>query len=116
MGRLKIKDDVIWVSHIEGDESLRERVRRLGHGAIIELEVAGIVGQWQKMKIGKDGRPTMAIKPLGAMREVWKRFQAQRGGIVPIRETQTAEEYLASVQATLTEWNSPEDEEAFRDL
>ena len=116
MGRLKIRDDVIWISHIEGDEGLRRRVQSLGGGALIELEVGGIVGQWQKMKTGRDGRPTTAIKPVGAMREVWKQFQVRRGEIIPIRETQTADGYLASLRATLSEWDSPEDDEAFRDL
>jgi hypothetical protein len=28
----------------------------------------------------------------------------------------TADAYLAALSETMTEWNSPEDEEAFRDL
>ena len=116
MAYFKVRDDVIWASHIEGDSDLRERVLQLRERAVIELEVDGIVGQWEKMKVGRDGRPTNAIKPVGPMREVWKQFQQRRGEILPIRETQSADRYLASLQSTLTEWNSPEDEEAFRGL
>jgi hypothetical protein len=50
------------------------------------------------------------------MREIWKRFQARRGEIVKIRETRTADSYLKALSGTLTEWTSPADEEAFRDL
>jgi hypothetical protein len=116
MAHFKVRDDVIWASHIEGDAELQERVMQLRERAVIELEVDGIVGRWQKLKTGRDGRPTNAIKPVGPMREVWKQFQQRRGEIVPIRETQTADRYLASLQSTLTEWDSPEDEEAFRGL
>ena len=116
MPYVKIRDDSLWASHIEGDNALRERIVRLPAGASIELEVDGIVGQWEKAKIGKDGRPTSAIKPVGPMRDIWKRFQVRRGEIVAIRETRTADSYLAALRRTLSEWDSPEDNEAYRDL
>jgi hypothetical protein len=116
MGYLRLKDDVIWASHIEGDDQLRERLKSLRSGGLIELEVAGIVGQWEKMKTGKDGRTTTGVKPIGPMRDVWKRFQQRRGEVIPIRETQTADRYLQSLQETLNEWDNPEDDEAFRGL
>jgi hypothetical protein len=50
------------------------------------------------------------------MKDIWKRFQARRGEIVTVRETRTADSYLAALQGTLSEWDSPEDNEAFRDL
>lgn len=116
MAYVKIRDDSLWASHIEGDNVLRERILKLPAGASIDLEVDGIAGQWEKAKTGKDGRPTTAIKPVGPMREIWKRFQARRGEIVAIRETRTADSYLKALSGTLSEWNSPEDDEAFRDL
>ena len=116
MAYVKISDDTLWAKHIEGDGALRNRIVNLPPGAIIDLEVDGIVGNWEKAKTGKDGRPTAAIKPVGPMREIWKRFQARRGEIVVVRETRTADNYLKALSETLTEWNSPEDEEAFRDL
>ena len=116
MGYVKISDDILWTKNIEGDSSLRDRIVKLQAGAIIDLEVDGIVGRWEKAKSGKDGRPTAAIKPVGPMREIWKRFQSRRGEIVEVRETRTADSYLEALTGTLSEWNSPEDEEAFRDL
>jgi hypothetical protein len=116
MAQVEIRDDSLWAKHIEGDNTLRERILNLPPGEIIDLEIDGVVGHWEKAKTGKDGRKTDAIKPVGAMRQVWKRFQARRGECVPIRETRTADYYLKALSGTLSEWNSPEDEEAFRDL
>ena len=50
------------------------------------------------------------------MKEIWKGLQARRGELVEVREVQTADAYLATLSSTMTEWHSPEDEEAFRDL
>jgi hypothetical protein len=36
--------------------------------------------------------------------------------LVPIRATRTADSYLAALSDVMTEWNSPADDEAFRDL
>ena len=116
MGYVKIRDDLLWAKQIEGDNALKEHIASLPDGAMIDLEVDGIVGHWEKAKTGKDGRPTQAVKPVGPMREIWKRFQARRGELVPIRATRTADRYLAALSDSMTEWNSPEDEEAFRDL
>ncbi len=116
MGYLKIGDDLLWAKQIEGDSELRNRIVKLPAGSTIDLEVDGIVGLWEKARTGKDGRPTDAIKPIGPMREIWKRFQARRGEIVKVRETRTADSYLNALSETLAEWNSPTDEEAFHDL
>lgn len=116
MGYVKIADDILWAKQIEGDRELRDRIIDLPAGATIDLEIDGIVGHWEKAKVGKDGRPTAAIKPVGPMREIWKRLQVRRGEIVAVRQTRTADSYLKALSGTLTEWDSPEDDEAFRDL
>jgi hypothetical protein len=116
MGYVKINDDVLWAKQIEGDPDLRERIVALPAGSSIDLEVDGIVGHWEKARTGKDGRPTLAVKPVGPMREVWKRFQERRGEIVEVRETRSADRYLKALSGTLSEWDTPEDDEAFRDL
>ena len=116
MAYVSITDDAIWAKQIEGGKALRERILSLSPGESIELEVDGIVGRWEKMKKGKDGRLTTGIKPIGPMKDVWKRFQARRGKIVEVREVRMADAYLAALTDTLAEWNTPEDEEAFRDL
>ena len=116
MGYIKIRDNSLWAKHIEGDDALQARIVALPPGAVIDLEVDGIVGHWQKARTGRDGRPTAAVKPVGPMREIWTRFQERRGQIVPIRASCTADSYLKALAGTLSEWDSPEDEEAFRDL
>jgi len=116
MGYVEITDDSIWAKQIEGAKALKERILSLSPGELIELEIDGIVGQWEKMRNGKDGRATKGIKPVGPMKEVWKRFQARRGELVQVREVRTADAYLQALTGTLSEWNTPEDEAAFRDL
>jgi hypothetical protein len=117
MAYVTIRDDTVWASHIEGGVALRNRIKSLAAGEIIELEVDGIVGAWEKTRVGKDGRQQQSVKPIGNMKTVWKQFQARRGEVVQIREVRTADSYLAAISDTLAdEWNSPEDEEAFRDL
>jgi len=116
MGYVEIRDDAVWAKQIEGSKALKDRIVTLAPGDIVELEVDGIVGKWERMRNGKDGRPTMGIKPVGPMREIWKQWQSRRGEIVEVREVHKADSYLAALSGTLSEWNSPEDEEAFRDL
>jgi hypothetical protein len=111
-----IRDDTLWANHIEGGSTLKERIQSLRPGEVIDLEVDGIVGSWEKTRVGKDGRPQQSVKPIGNMKKIWKRFQARRKSIVEIREVQTADSYLAALGDTLSEWNTPADDEAFRDL
>jgi hypothetical protein len=116
MAFVEIRDDTIWANHIEGGKVLKDRIQSLSPGEIIELEIDGVVGSWEKTRIGKDGRPQQSIKPIGNMKTVWKRFQSRRHERVEIREVRTADAYLTALSDTMTEWNSLEDEEAFRDL
>ena len=113
---VEIRDDTIWAKHIEGGKGLKDRILSLAPGEVIELEVDGIVGNWEKTRVGKDGRPQQSIKPIGNMKKVWKRLQSRCGEVVEIREVRTADAYLEALSNTLSEWNSPADEEAFRDL
>jgi len=116
MAYVRIRDDTLWASHIEGDAQLKTHIQSLRQGAVIELEVDGIVGSWEKMRDGRDGRPTPGIKPIGAMQRVWKQFQERRGELIELRSVQTADRYLASLGEVLSEWDSPEDDEAYHDL
>ena len=116
MAYVAIRDDTIWANHIEGGKALKDRIISLAPGEVIELEVDGIVGTWEKTRLGKDGRPQQSIKPIGNMKKIWKIFQSRRREVVAIREVRTADAYLEALSNTLSEWNSPEDEEAFRDL
>lgn len=116
MGKVEVRDDAIWLKHIEGDQHLHRKIMSLPPGGIIDLEIDGIVGRWERMKDGKDGRPTLGIKPIEAMRSVWARLRHQPGRVVDIREVMTADSYLAALTPLLSEWDSPEDEMAYRDL
>ncbi len=116
MATTTIKDDAIWVKHIEAGSELRARITGLRAGETIDLEVDGIVGRWERMRDGRDGRPTLGVRPVAEMREVWKRLQSQRGRIVGIREVLAADTYLAALAPMLSEWDSPADNEAYRDL
>lgn len=116
VARVTIRDDSIWLKHIEGDAQLKRRLERLSEEEVIDLEVDGIIGRWQRMRTGKDGRPTPGIRPIDTMRQVWSRMQTKRGTIVNIREVRTSDSYLAALAPLMSEWDSPEDEEAYRDL
>src|ERR1700742_2790637 len=101
MGYLKIGDDLLRAKHITGDWELRDRIVNLPAGGSVDLEIDGMVGHWEKAKLGKNGRATDALNPVGPMREIWKRFQARRGEIVKIRETRTADSYLKAISETM---------------
>ena len=116
MAKVRIADNSIWLKHIESDAALRERLRSLSAGETVELEVAGVVGRWERMRDGRDGRPTDGIKPIDSMKRVWTQMQRDRGKLVDVREVVSADAYLAAVGETLSEWMSPEDEAAYRDL
>lgn len=116
MATVTVRDDAIWIGHIEGGSTLQERLRRLRAGDVLDLEVDGIVGSWERMRDGKDGRPTLGIKPISHMKHVWAEMRRKTGKTVHIREVVTAETYLTAVSRTLDEWNSPEDEAAYADL
>lgn len=116
MATVAVRDDAIWIKHIEGDPVLRARIGEMAAGDTIDLEVDGVVGRWERMRDGKDGRPTFGIKPVEAMRLVWADFRRSDRHTVHVREVRNADSYLKAVAATLSEWNSAEDEIAYRDL
>ncbi len=117
MASVKITDVTIWTKHIEGGDRLVDRISMLPPDGVIELEVGGIVGRWRRMKTGRDGRPTLGIRPIESMKEVWNRtWEQNRGKSVDIREVLTADTYLASVGRLMSEWDSPEDEAAYGNL
>ncbi|MEX0627390.1 MAG: hypothetical protein WEB63_04765 [Cucumibacter sp.] len=116
MSTTRINDDAIWITRIEGNPALQDRLAALKPGELLDLEIDGIVGKWQRMRDGRDGRPTLGIKPVAEMREVWARMRKKPGRQVAVREVVTADSYLAALGPALAEWESPEDERAYRDL
>ena len=113
---VKIADVAIWIKHVPSAR-LRDRLKALREGDEITLETDGIVGSWQRMKTGNDGREVYGIKPVGTIKPIWNGwFKARRGESIPIREAVVADEYLAAASTLFSEWSGPEDEENFRDL
>lgn len=115
--RVRVEDHFIWFKHVH-DDQLLERLTNLRDEEAINLEAGGRVGRWKRMKTGKDGRRTDAIRPEGEMKEIWNNwFRTDKGKAVEVREVVIADDYLAAGSRLFaSEWNSPEDEEAFRDL
>ena len=113
---VRIVDVAIWIKHVPS-LNLRDRLMALREGDEITLETDGIVGRWQRMKTGKDGREVFGIKPIGAMRQIWNDwYMSRRGESILIRETVVADDYLTAASALFSEWSQPDDEENFRDL
>ncbi|MGL5362147.1 MAG: hypothetical protein ACRDBH_04660 [Bosea sp. (in: a-proteobacteria)] len=119
MGRMEIRDHAVWMKHIEGDPAIVERLLQLPQNAPIALQVDGKPVLFRKMRDGSDGRPTQGIRPDESFKDYWNTlFQQRRGEIVQLtlNETPTADPYLASISALLSDWDSPEDNEAYNDL
>ncbi|MEJ6783931.1 hypothetical protein [Aminobacter sp. Piv2-1] len=114
---IEIKDDVIWAKHLKASPALYETVVGLAPEETISLSVDGIVGKWARMRSGADGRPTLGLKPVGAMATVWKRLQERRGEKVHLTwPDDDTDALLRLADMTFDEWYSAEDEEAFGDL
>lgn len=113
---LEISDVVIWFKHLHMPGLVR-RLNELQPDEEVSLETDGVVGRWQRMKTGKDGREVFAIRPVGSMKSIWNSwFKTRKGQLIEIREAPVADDYLAAASALFSEWAGPEDEEAFRDL
>jgi hypothetical protein len=111
-----IRDEVIWVKHLP-DKALGDQISTMKEGTTVELEIDGVRGTWERMRTGRDGRPTLGIKPVGAMRDVWKHWRQNRNHqTVSVKPVSSVDGYLSAMSSLFVEWNSAEDEVAFRDL
>ncbi len=116
MKRLEITDVAIWFKHVHAEDLLAKLQSLAPEGEIL-LSVDRAVGRWQRMKTGRDGRPTYGIRPVGPMKEVWNGwFKSRKGERVEIHAVQLADEFLTATSGLMSEWSSEEDESAFRDL
>lgn len=116
-GNALISDFALWFKHIE-DNTLRGRLAALADDEEITLVADSVVGRWQRMRQGKNPQPTEGLRPVGAMKDIWKQwFETRKGEWIWIREAEEhGDDYLAAGSALFSEWLSAEDEEAFRDL
>jgi hypothetical protein len=116
MGTFLNNDDAIWFKHIHADSDTLALLHQVSPGAKLKIEIEGVRGDWQRMADGKDGRPTLGLKPVGMTVEFWKRMKSRRGEHLRFRIVDPRDSYLSAIQSTLTEWESEEDERAFNDL
>lgn len=113
---IEISDHAIWFKHARGTD-LQEPLESLAPESEIELEADGVKGRWKRLKTGTDGREVHAIRPIGPMKGIWNNwFKTRRGERIYLRVVEPADDYLAAASALFSEWSSPEDEAAFRDL
>jgi hypothetical protein len=116
MATLLNNDDSIWLKHISADANALALLSQIPAGTQLKFEVEGVVGDWERMKDGKDGRRVLGFKPVGKTLEFWKSMKSRRGEYLEFKVVDPRDTYLSDVQKTLSEWESPEDEEAFNDL
>lgn len=116
MATLLNNDDVIWLKNVSADSNTLSLLRRIPASTRLKLEIEGQRGDWERMADGKDGRPTLGLKPVGKTVEFWKSMRPRRGDHLEFKVIDPRDSYLADVQKTLGEWESEEDERAFHDL
>ena len=116
MGKLLNNDDAIWLKHVSADSDTVAMLHRIPAGAKLKIEIEGISGEWQRMADGKDGRPTLGLKPVGPTVDFWKSMKSRRGELLQFKIIDPRDTYLADVEKTLSEWHSEDDERAFGDL
>jgi len=78
---VEVRDAVLWCKHIRGSGVLRDSLLALPEGASVELLVDGQRGTWEKMRNGRDGRPTPGLKPHGAARADWQDLSREKRGM-----------------------------------
>jgi len=101
MARTAVRDVVIWVKHIHGDD-VSQRVLGLRGGETLDLLVDGVAGSWRKMDDGRDGRPTTGIRPIGRMQDLWRELYANRRGDVVTLELSQANGDVVMERSNLT--------------
>ncbi len=109
-------DDAIWLKHVKADANALAILRQVPAGTSLKLQIEGVTGDWVRMADGKDGRPTLGLKPVGKTLAFWNSMKLRRGEYLDFKVVDPGDTYLSDVQKTLSEWESEEDEEAFNDL
>jgi hypothetical protein len=114
-----IRDNAVWAKHIEGDPELVRRILALPANAPINLVVEDTPVRFRKMRDGADGRPTPGLRADETSRGFWDAIQERRGETVSIglsHGPRTVDPYLTALEPLLSEWDSPEDVEAYDGL
>ena len=66
---VQVRDDVIWVSHIENAPDLIPMIIGMAPGEIIRLCVDGFHGSWEKLPNQNTGH---ALRPIGEAKVHWQ--------------------------------------------
>jgi hypothetical protein len=115
-----IRDNALWAKHIEGDARMAERILALPQDAPVTLLIEGAPVRFRKMRDGSDGRPTPGLRPADPeAKHFWDAMQERRGERITVSLDAGREQddpMLASLTALLSEWESPEDAEAYDGL
>jgi hypothetical protein len=98
MGKVKTTSEVIELAEILDDQPLLRHLQSLSIGDGIELEVAGVFGQWQRIAGG--------IEPVGDMKAAWLAIRQGPERTVPIGLGSST--YLATFEGRNRFWDIPE--------
>ncbi|MFQ5636332.1 MAG: hypothetical protein ACE5G3_13510 [Gammaproteobacteria bacterium] len=86
MSFVEARDYALWVDHIHGNRALQDRIRAMEPGELIELEVDGFRGRWEKLPPGGPHAGLQKIKASGEAQRRWHALRDERrGGIASIR-------------------------------
>ena len=80
MSFVQVRDHAIWIDDIHGNEPLRERIREMQEGDLIELKVEGVTGTWRRLKDGASGKSSPGIKATGDAESKWHELRNERRG------------------------------------
>jgi hypothetical protein len=116
MAQFLNNDNSIWLKNFDADPNTLAVLHQLPQGTRLKVIIEGVVCELEKMKDGRDGRPTQGLKAVGKSVGFLNGLQSRRGEYLDISIADPRDSYLAALQDQLSEWNSPEDELAFRDL
>jgi len=86
MTKVEVKDTVLWLNGIHGDQELLARLESLRAGEVVQLRVDDEPGEWKKMQDYRTtGRPTPGLAPIGPAAAHWRdlyRASKASGGIL----------------------------------
>lgn len=105
MGKVRITDgDAIWIDAIAGDDELRDRLKAMSPGQALDLEVAGTVARWVRVRLA--GSAAAAIRPVETADNSWAVVRNQTG-LVEIQPFPTATR-LATFEERMYRWDTPQ--------